>query len=626
MSGDGTEKQRRQLPQGLRLPVAAALAVLCTCTLPFVLRFQHSVVFTNSVLAAPVLVAFFLLFRYLLDALRPAAVKIAWPLGLVFSTLAVLGAQTLAGDRVDLRQPGMYVAILAWSCFFGGLAALGFGWLEQPIKAPTRLGARIRGTALWRRLAVLDASPKSWLLCLAVLLVCWGFAFLVAFPGFFSYDATDEYNRFVYNDMSTHHPPLHIFLLAGSVDFFHKLTGSYNAGVAVYVGGQMLFTALCFTYALVLLRRLGVPGWLRLLSLGFFSLFPTVVMFVLCTTKDSLFSALVFLFFLQLMLIQRDARAFFASPLRTAGLVVVTALMLLLRNNALYALMVLLPFVLLTGAGRRLRTWLCLGLAMALFWLVDGPLYGSLGIRRGEVKEMLSVPMQQLARTYNERPEAFSEADSEILFRYLNEKRIGAYAPKLSDQIKYRFNNDAFVEDPGSFFSLWWRIGVKNPGVYINATLYNTVDAWYPDSVVNGYNFEGYWFDAYSVGGTSYFLDAAEEPANRASFFPTLYPPIERFARQLSFQNIPMASMLFSIGFQFWVLLFTMAYLLYRRLHRLLFPFLYVLLLFLTILLGPIMLVRYALYLFYLFPLTLAVLARPRAFAPPKPKEVSGIG
>lgn len=73
--------------------------------------------------------------------------------------------------------------------------------------------------------------------------------------------------------------------------------------------------------------------------------------------------------------------------------------------------------------------------------------------------------------------------------------------------------------------------------------------------------------------------------------------------------------MLFSPGFWHWVYAFTGVYLLAFRYRRQAFSLAPIGFLYLTVLLGPIALVRYVLYLFFAVPLILGLLTEPDVMA-----------
>lgn len=72
--------------------------------------------------------------------------------------------------------------------------------------------------------------------------------------------------------------------------------------------------------------------------------------------------------------------------------------------------------------------------------------------------------------------------------------------------------------------------------------------------------------------------------------------------------------MLFSVGFQLWGLLASLFYAVHRKRKAAFLPALFMLLLSMTVLLGPMILVRYFLILFFALPLTLSFLLQADLF------------
>ncbi len=77
---------------------------------------------------------------------------------------------------------------------------------------------------------------------------------------------------------------------------------------------------------------------------------------------------------------------------------------------------------------------------------------------------------------------------------------------------------------------------------------------------------------------------------------------------EIAQQKIPVVSMLFSMGFLFWVFVFAGGYAYYRKKYGLLLPFAMLGLLWLTVILGPTYLPRYVLVLWFALPWAAAVL------------------
>ena len=186
----------------------------------------------------------------------------------------------------------------------------------------------------------LSSFLPDWLFLVLLILP----VFLAEFPGFFVYDAHDELYEVLTRTFTAHHPLLHVLLLGRTIAFFHKFTGSWNAGIAVYIFLQMLVITAVFSLVLQMLRKFYVPRRIRVICLLFLGLFPTVVMYVLCSAKDGLFSAFLLLLTVFLYLLYRDPEHFLQSRKKAAGFVLSALLMMLFRYNGFYSFLVFVPF------------------------------------------------------------------------------------------------------------------------------------------------------------------------------------------------------------------------------------------------------------------------------------------
>lgn len=219
---------------------------------------------------------------------------------------------------------------------------------------------------------------------------------------------------------------------------------------------------------------------------------------------------------------------------------------------------------------------------------------------------MLTVPIQQLARTYKFNREVFEPEDIAALHEILPEEALVLYNPKLSDPVKIRFRNNTFAEDKAKYIRLWARIGLKKPLSYINAWLVNSYGFWYPDTVIDVYS--GNTVFTFTYGDSSYFGYEVEEPGFRDSKIPWLDEVYRKLALEISQEKIPIYSMLYSPGGIFWCIAFVFAYVLYRKKYHLVIPYLMVLLVWLTVILGPTYLPRYVLIFWFGLPLFAAML------------------
>ena len=222
------------------------------------------------------------------------------------------------------------------------------------------------------------------------------------------------------------------------------------------------------------------------------------------------------------------------------------------------------------------------------------------------------MPIQQLARTYKYTPEAFSDEEKALLFRILPEDALARYNPRLSDPVKHFFNNQEYEKDRSQYAKLWLSVGMRKPLSYLNAWLMTSYGFWYPDTVINVY--AGNSVFTFTYKDCSYFGYEVEEPGVRASKIPWLDEAYRRLSLEIQQEKIPVLSMLYSPGCLFWCFAFFFSYALYRRKYHILQAYVLVLLMWLTVILGPTYLPRYVLIFWYALPLFVAVMFEEERF------------
>lgn len=445
--------------------------------------------------------------------------------------------------------------------------------------------------ALFSRLA-----GNGWLV-FALLLLCWVPVWLAFWPGTFRYDAPTQFASYIDQCLTTHHPLLHTLLLGRMMEAGLELD-SAATGLALYCGLQMLVMAGILAYACHWLWQRGVPLWARLCVTVLFALFPLYPLWSFSATKDVLFGGFVLLTVLQLVDFWRDGNAALRSPWRVAAFVITSVLMMLFRNNGIYAFCLTVPFVLLAAKNRRGRAvLLCIGAAAGCA-LAGWGLRQAAQAEGGSSVEMISIPLQQVARVVSKNREAISAEDMEIINGLYTEDMADIYDAQFADPIKWAMDYDAYESDPGSLLSLWARLGLQNPGIYLEAFLVQNLPYYLPGAPMR-YNI---------VLG----LDQLDlYPIETEPILPELREPYEAYDRTLSFLSLPGTRLLSDTALMVWVCMLCLGLQLYRRQRGTAIGCVFLLALWLTNLLGPVAIMRYMLGFFYCVPvLAAAVLAR----------------
>ena len=420
--------------------------------------------------------------------------------------------------------------------------------------------------------------------------------FVIAFPGSFAYDVPFQLRQVFTGAYSTHHPLLHT-LLMGSCVALGRAAGNINLGAALYTLIQMTALAACFAAVCASVARSCSARAARR-SAVFFALYPLHMFFAVNATKDVLFSGL---FALTIALAFEMIGSEKPSRWLTAGLVLCGAGMMLLRNNALYAVIVWLPLLFLLCRRRSVRLIACMLAAVVGFSAANGAMKTMTNAGEGNLSEMLSIPIQQLARVRNLADGRLTEEEREAIDRLMPENCWRLYDPTISDPVKFPFDTEAFLADKAGFAKLYLSVGAKCMDVYIDALLAHTLAFWYP-------------YSAYGVSGYYLQMGVSQEQTEQWCDFAWIRQtsPLRRVLDSLSWRfgakgamQIPVLGYLFNMGLIIWAMLYFVLREAYAGRWARFAVCLLPVLLWGTFLLGPVMAGRYI----YPFVCALPVLA-----------------
>ena len=418
--------------------------------------------------------------------------------------------------------------------------------------------------------ASLQAAPlglHSHLHVFALFLVCWLPYYIVFFPGLLS---TDSYNQIAQGlgglPLMDDHPILHTFFLSACIRCGRFLLGSTSAGVALYASIQMLCCALVFAFVLSYMDARGVPRALRIVAFCFFAFHPIVALYAITLWKDIYLALFTLLYTVCLCDLVRLRDRFFASRPHVFGLTISILGMLFSKNTGVVVVVLSLLFV-FPLLHRKRALFPCILTAVCALFAVHGVLMPALDIQSGRLRETLSIPIQQLARTAISHRDELSTEDVEALNGLLPLDQLSSlYDPKVADPVKAVFDDEALMEDPGRYVALYLRLGMRYPSDYLQAFLCNTVGYWAP----NAY----YWF-AVESNYADIRSDAAQSEAGILFIDETEDVSLALLSRQVrsriidvisALRFVPLLSMCFSAAFGFRLaLIFGCVLLLKRR-------------------------------------------------------------
>lgn len=478
--------------------------------------------------------------------------------------------------------------------------------------------AAVAGTVatafLWKKCGILngsvsdasEAAKEPWKHCFVCsFAIMWLFYFIVflgVYPGFFVYDAQYELMETITREFTNHQPIFHVLYMGGIIQGVHAVTGDYNIAIAVFTLAQMTFVSLALA---LVVREMNREGALRkrgcIIVSACFGVFPVLVMYALCSSKDGVFASFLLLAVLLLRRLVSNPEKFFSNKRDVIFLICSSVGMMLMRSNGVYAFIVFGIVLIALMQTKRKETLLSFVIAIVAFFIINkGLLFAVNGTEYGS-REMLTVPIQQLARVYSFDEETMSEEQKSELQSFLPANALNHYNPKCSDLVKVDFNEEYYRDHSADFRKLYMSVGASHPIAYVDAWMMTSYGMHYPWATIDAY--KGNEVFTFTYGDSSYFGYETEEPGYRDSKIPVIDDLYRWLSLDVTIQRIPVIRLLFSPGFLLWAFLFELGAMIYCGVWRRTLPYVLPLLVILTCFLGPVSLVRYSYYLWVLVPM-----------------------
>ena len=406
--------------------------------------------------------------------------------------------------------------------------------------------------------------------------------FLAFYPGMCYYDLPAQIEQYETPYFVQNHPLLHTVFMG----FFKNLFSSPNTGYAIATIIQMLLVDAALAYALHYVYSKKPNLLLCTLALLFYGLMPVNSILIISTTKDILFAAFLLVFFIDMLRLFQNEMT---KPFSFFRCILNTVLLLLFRNNAIYAFIPTFAIIILYCFRKRelvKKVLVYTLVSLSLYMSLNQTLIHSLNAVSGSIKEMLSIPCQQMARIYQ------ITDDDEI------KNKIRSYIPEpelynyyLADPIKRQPDFDTFDSACKHFLLDTAIYDLKYPVVAFDAAFYNT---------------QGYWDLFHSPYQSDHFFLASSAYRGEAVWdckFPWLANIyLKYFHITAEYQHNPLAVLFLNSGIYIWIFLFALVNAVHKKNRPLILSCLFFLFYLGTLILGPGAIIRYALPFIFLAP------------------------
>ena len=271
--------------------------------------------------------------------------------------------------------------------------------------------------------------------------------------------------------------------------------------------------------------------------------------------------------------IAKNSLEFFTSKIRILWLVITSCLVIFLINNGIYIIILTFPFLLWLCRKNYKQIIVTFLVIITIYTIVNTLIFSVLNIKKGSIREALSIPLQQFARVVKYREDDLSDDERNLIYNYLPEENLGdLYNPTLSDPVKAILDEEYFKENKTDFIKLWVKLFFKFPLEYIESFLCNSYGYWYPEATN--------WVVS-RVIMDSENLEVVQTPIIESNIVSKIDSLVDK-------RNIPVVSMMFSLGFMFWTVLINFMFCIYRKKYKLTLIYIPIFVLWLTVIASPV--------------------------------------
>ena len=332
---------------------------------------------------------------------------------------------------------------------------------------------------------ILRNSPSKpfhlWKQYFVLIIICWIPYYIMCFPGNMYWDTGTSilYNLGI--DKSNPNNPWFQNIIAGLAYRFGVLFGKPIIGITIYVLLQFLSQVALLSYSLTLQHKNQL---LSLMLLFLYICIPVFPIYTLTMGKDSNFALSVMLYVCMTLRLVQNPNRFFENRLMPLFLTVSLTLMGLFRNFAIYIpsfSLILYSFHILKE--KRQKQCVIIIVSFSVFTCILLPNIS--GIPNTEIRETLSIPLQQTAYYYLNYQDELESEEIEKIAEVISLDALQQYNPAISDPIKNQFIPNPSIRQLQDYFSVWAHQFLRHPVAYLKAFYLHTYAYYTPSAIRN---------------------------------------------------------------------------------------------------------------------------------------------
>ena len=400
-------------------------------------------------------------------------------LGLCASLCTVIGTFLYTTEKLYVPDtaPWLYIILVPWTI---GLAVLYAALIARLVNGLASLSGRDGEAPALR----VSPPPLRVIVRALGLLLCWLPLLLLSLPGTVHGDYIVQLlQHFGNRPLDTANPFVSTLIYGCLYDAGYALLGSSSGGILFTVITQAVLFATSISICLTAFESLGTNVNLVWAAWAFFACTPIFPLYAFDCVKDTLACPFVIIYVTLLCSCYHVHRTgmpeswWHSTPL----IVIVGIVCSFLRNNFSYCV---IPSLLVLQLSRRNLRSALLSTACVV---VTTSLFGTLvvnvfGVEKGNIREVLSVPMQQVAYCLTNHGDDITKEERKNIQSLLTvdiDEIPSCYTFRISDPVKSRFNIQT-RDELALFMRTWASIGLRHPRSYLTAFLHGNFGYWYP--------------------------------------------------------------------------------------------------------------------------------------------------
>ena len=580
------------------------------CSVALCVQYDGMVDSTQQIIVLFASALMFVGFLVFIPHIDPKINKWAIPLAILFALITVVSQSLFAFDQF------VVVAYTLYSRLFFVIRYIGYAILFYfALQGINKLYLMPQAAPALKR-----SKRQEFLLMMGVLLLCWLPYMLIYYPACMNGDTPDQLAQIcgnreycwsilsvtedpTVNLWNTVHSPFHTWTISWFTWLGEKV-GSYRVGFAAYSYTQCVLLAATCVYLLQKIRGHLGNHWAYKAAIFFFALNPMLPLWGMTIVKDTP-SAIANVFTVVLlyeMIASKEKQSWKKYTIFGAVLL----MDIVLRRNAIYAMLVMLPLVaikLWKNKQALVKMVATLVLPMIIYQtLIAGWLYPALNIAKGGTRIIYSIPFQQTARFIQDNPDDVSPEEEAVILKVLQkgdttlEEIAKSYLPVRADPVIRLYNNSNTKEDMIEYMKTWAKMGMRDPGTYAQAL----------GEMLYG------WFFTDNKTDIPYYKGIISSESNE--MFQGAYNAIELqpyrdvvvdFVRALS--SIPWTAWLVEFSYYTWAYLAFLLIMVARKKTSGLVALSYIWINYLLFFMGSTAYMRYAIPALFLFPYAFAI-------------------